>query len=190
MVEVDHPSLERILRARRSNELLKSARVVQFQVIADYRLDAYCLAELQKSRLVTQSWSGGIGIQKLDAGHRLPACAPQIHESPVHLAKQREVQLAEGRHLKYGFGYVATNNGLRHPEHGCTGQRRVIAQTKEVQLVQRNRLGVQVVNGERMDPHFVLLWCSCLLPGSGTRHGDMNWLRRCVNQLQVSSGAP
>src|SRR5439155_4263855 len=68
-------------------------------------------------------------------------------KAAIDFAKQRKIQPANRFHLENRLDGARSNNRFSHSKNRLPGERCVIAQAKKVQLVQGNRLRIEVENG-------------------------------------------
>src|ERR1700676_2431265 len=76
--------------------------------------------------------------------------SPYVDKPSVHFSEEREMEFADCRPLEDRFDHAASHNRLSHSENRLVGKQRTIAQSEEVQFVQRNRLCVEVEDSVRM----------------------------------------
>src|SRR6184192_92044 len=98
---------------------------------------------------------------------------PTLSETPVDFSQQRQIQPANGFPLEHRLDRAGPNNSFVHSEKRLPGKRCVIAQAKEIQLIQRNCLHIEIEDGIRV----------------GGLNTGRRWVRR-VNHLHITTGAP
>src|SRR5438093_250778 len=97
--------------------------------------------------------------------------AYDIDKAAIDFAKQRKIQPANRFHLENRLDGARSNNRFSHSKNRLPGERCVIAKAKKVQLVQGNRLRIEVENGV------------------GVSGLNFHRMRR-VHHLHVSTGTP
>ena len=136
VVQINRPSHKGILRAGWRKKLLKVRQIIQLKIICDDRLDAHTFAELDESRLIRQSGCGRIGVTSFNRGDGLAVLAADVNEAAVHFAQERKIEFSDGGPLENRLDDVAADNGFPHSEYRRASQRAVVAQAKEIYLIE------------------------------------------------------
>src|SRR5258708_5234911 len=135
-----------------------------------HQRNANAFAELNRSRLAGQTWSGRLGIESSDGWTGFACSRAKANKAAVDFAVNAGIQpLVERLHR------ASTHDGLRHSIEGtaCRSGRRT--QTTEGDLVQRNRLRVQIDDGVLRE------FREIFLGRAGRPKTDSDWLLRRVD---------
>ena len=143
MGEVGGEAFEREIGIAWREKLFVREVIVQAErIVEEIGADANALSELKVSRLIGESWSGGIGIKDADGRAGLIETGAEVDKAAVDFAVKREMEALVG-----WLDSADAEDSFTHSVEGAAGFGGRGAETEEGEFVERNRLSVDVDDG-------------------------------------------